>query len=176
MYKLVKIHKDNNLDTIKISSRPQAGFVLLLLACLAGLCTIPFTDYRNDFFSYVGVFFVFGGTLYYLVTNFQVTTFENKTNIKVRKGFSTWQIPFDCVSGGYTNYYKKVTRQSGNTTHFLDLELHVSLPENKNQWIRNGKANVFNYAFSNWGYEQQNTWEKLNEILDEKGIPNYTKN
>ncbi|MBT34293.1 MAG: hypothetical protein CMO01_31900 [Thalassobius sp.] len=176
MYKLIKIHADTKLDTINISSRPQASFVLLLLACFAGLCTIPFTDFRNDIFSYVGVFFVFGGTLYYLVTNFQIVTFENKTNIKVRKGFSTWNIPFESVTGGYTTYYQRKNQKSLETTHFLNFELQVNLPENKYNWVKNGTTNIFHYAFSHWGHDQEDIWKKLNNILDEKGIPNHTKN
>lgn len=172
MFKPVNIHTDTKSGTIRISSRPAAFAIVLFIACLIGLCSLPFTEYRNDYFAYIGVFFVLGLTGYYSVISMQTILFENKTNIRVRKGFAAWDIPFDTVTGGYTTYHKRISRQSLARTHYLNFELQVNLPDNQSIGIRNGQANIFHYGFSYWGAEQEGIRKKINDILKEKGIPN----
>ncbi len=174
MFKPVNIVVDANLGTARISSRPQAFAILLFIASLVGFCALPFTEYRNDYFAYFGLLFVLGLILYYALISMQSTVFEDNTQVRVRKGFKRWNIPYEAVSGGYTAYNQRVSRQSLARTHFLTLELHVNLPENPKQWIRNGKANVFHYGFSQWGREQEEIREKFHAILTEKGIPILT--
>jgi hypothetical protein len=124
--------------------------------------------------AYVGVFFMLALSLGYFVTSMEGFAFENRTNIKVRKGFDRWNIPFEMVTGGYTSYNERTSRQSLQKTHFISLELKVDLPDNRKHWIRNGNANIFHYGFSRWGAEQEKIWEQFNFIIDEKGIPNLT--
>lgn len=174
MFKSVKIHTDNSLGTITISSRPAAYVIILFTACLMGLCSLPFSEYHTDYFAYISVFFVLGLSGYYAVISIQSTIFENKTTISIRKGFHRWTIPFDTITGGYTAYNKTVSRQSLAKTHYLNFELQVNLPNNQKYGIRNGKANIFHYGFNQWGEEQEKIREKFNDILEEKGIPNLT--
>lgn len=174
MYKSIKIHQTNNSEIIKISSKPQPYFILFFLVCLIGLSALPFSEYRYDYFAYLGLLFVLGITIYYFIGSVQSITFENKANIKVRKGFDSWTIPYEVVTGGFTSYKKSVSNQSLASTHFLSFELEVNLPDNKKHWIRNGKANIFHYGFDQWGKEQEKIWEKFNEILGVKEIQNLT--
>jgi uncharacterized protein YpuA (DUF1002 family) len=88
----------------------------------------------------------------------------------VRKGFRKWQIPFDSIVGGYVAYKKRTRAQSPDVTHFVDIELKVTLPDNKKNWIRNGYANIFNYGFDRWGDEQQKIWDELNRVLEKNDI------
>lgn len=174
MIKPVKIDVDTNLGTITISSRPKAFAIILFIASLIGLCSLPFSEYRHDYFAYSGLVFVMGLTLYYAAISIQRTVFENNTAIRVRKGFQRWKIPLEAVSGGYTTFNTRISRQSLARTHFLNIELQVDLPDNQKYWIRNGTANVFHYGFSQWGREQEQIREKFHDILDEKGIPILT--
>lgn len=175
MLRKVSIHEDVSSGIIKISSRPEGFAILLFMAALIGVCALPFSKYRDDYFAYVGLLYLLGLVVYYWIISIQSTTFEKKEVIKVRKGFKSWQIPFGVVKGGYTSYEKKVSRQSLQATHFLNFELQVDLPDNSEQWIRNGKANVFHYGFSQWGPKQQEIWNRFNRILKEKGIPNLSE-
>ncbi len=176
MFKSIKIKEDADSGNVKISSRPQSYAFILSLAIIVGLSVLPFTEYRNDYLAYIALVFVFGLTIKYFMQSTQSVTFENKTHVKVRKGFITWVISFDSVSGGYTSYKKKFSRQSSTSIHFLSFELRVDLPDNSKHWIRNGKANIFHYGFDQWGKEQEKIWAKFNEILDKNGIPNLTTN
>jgi len=171
-FKSVKIQKDKN--TIKISSKPSFYYIVFFIAGLIGLFSLPHSEYRHDYFAYMGLIFVLVLTSYYFVTCLQETVFENKTNITVKKGFKKWNIPFEVVSGGYTSYKKFTSQASLERTHYLNFELKVNLPNNSNHWIRNGHANVFRYGFNEWGDEQNKIWDELNAILNEKGIPNQT--
>jgi len=171
-FKPVKIQKDRN--TIKISSKPSLYYIVFCIAGLIGLLSLPNSEYRHDYFAYIGLIFVIVLTAYYFVTCLQVTVFENKTNISVKKGFKKWNIPFEVVTGGYTSYKKYVSRASLERTHYLIFELKVNLPDNPKQWIRNGHANIFRYGFNEWGDEQNKIWDDFNTILNEKGIPNHT--
>lgn len=171
MLKAVNIHTDTRSGAIKISSRPEAYVIVLFLAGLIGLCVLPFTEYRHDFIAYISLVFVLGLTGYYVVISMQSTIFENKTHIRVRKGLAKWTIPFDTVAGGYTTYNKRVSRQSLARTHYLNVELQVNLPDHQRHRIRNGKANVFHYGFSQWGPAEEKIRQKIHAILTEKGIP-----
>jgi hypothetical protein len=148
--------------------------VVFFVAFVIGLCSLPFTEYRNDFIAYVCILIPMGLAAYYFVISMQSVQFENKTHIRVRKGFSSWNIPFESVTGGYTSYKAVISRASLITTHYIDFELKVNLPDDKKLWIRNGTANVFHYGFSQWGKDEEKIWAKFNDILDEKGIPNLT--
>jgi hypothetical protein len=172
--KSVKVHTDNNLDTITISSKPEAFSIIFFIAFLIGLCSLPFTEYRNDYIAYISMLFPIGLAAYYFVISIQSIKFENKTTIRIRKGFDSWNIPFKSVTGGYTSYKKVISQSSLQITHYLNFELKVNLPDNKKHWIRNGTANIFHYGFSQWGKEQEKIWEKFNDILNEKDIPNFT--
>ena len=174
MLRKVSIHENVNSGVIKISSRPEGFVIPLFIASLIGICALPSTEYRDDYFAYVGLLYLLGLVVYYFIMSIQSVTFKKKEVIKVRKGFKSWQFPFEVVSGGFTSYEKRVSRQSFQTTHFLNLELQVDLPDDSSQWIRNGKANVFHYGFSHWGPKQQEIWDKFNRILKDKGIPNLT--
>lgn len=172
MYRSVTIQTNAQLGTITISSKPEASTILLCIACLIGLCSLPFTEYHNDYLAYVGLLFVLGLTVYYAIISRQSAIFENKTHIRVRKGLDSWDIPFEAVTGGYTSYNESVSRQSLVKTHYLDFELQVNSPDNHRRWIRNGKANIFHYGFNQWGREQEIIRKKFNAILEEQGIPN----
>lgn len=173
-YKSIKIHTDIKSDTIKISSKPEVFSVIFFAAFVIGLCSLPFTEYRNDYVAYVCMLFPIGLAAYYFVISTQSVQFENKTYIKVRKGFESWTIPFESVTGGYTSYKKAISRSSLIGTHYLSFELKAALPDNKEHWIRNGTANIFHYGFSQWGKGQEKVWKNFNDILDEKDIPNLT--
>jgi hypothetical protein len=174
LYKSIKIHTDIKSDTIKIYSKPEVFSVIFFAAFVVGLCSLPFTEYRNDYIAYVCMLFPMGLAAYYFVISTQGIQFKNKTNIRVRKGFSRWDIPFESVTGGYTSYKAVISRSSLIKTHYLSFELKVNLSDNKKHWIRNGAANIFHYGFSQWGKEQEKIWAQFNNILDEKGIPNLT--
>lgn len=173
-YKSIKIHTDIKSNTIKISSKPELFSVIFFAAFVIGLCSLPFTEYRNDYIAYACMLFPMGLAAYYFVISTQSVQFENKTHIRVRKGFKSWTIPFESVTGGYTSYKKVISRSSLIGTHYLSFELKVDLPDNQEYWIRNGTANIFYYGFSQWGKEQEKIWKKVNDILDEKDIPNLT--
>lgn len=174
MFKAVNIHTDTRSGTIKISSRPEAYAIALFLAGLMGLCALPFTEYRNDFIAYISLVFVLGLTGYYGVISMQSVIFENKTHIRVRKGFISWVIPFEAVTGGYTTYNKRVSRQSLARTHYLNVELQVNLPDHQSHRIRNGKANLFHYGFSQWGPAEEKIRQEIHAIFTENGIPILT--
>jgi len=173
-YQSVKIHTDIKSDTIKIYSQPEMFSVIFFVAFVVGFCSLPFTEYRNDYIAYACMLFPLGLTTYYFVMSRQSIQLKNKTHIKVGKGFSSWNIPFESVTGGYTSYKAVISRSSLARTHYLSFEVKVNLPDNKKHWIRNGTANIFHYGFGQWGKEQEKIWWKFNEILDEKGIPNLT--
>jgi len=173
-FKPIVIRRDTKRDIIRISSRPEGFYFIFFTACLIGLCSLPFSSYRHDYFAYIGLLFVLGLTLVYFVGNVQGIVFENKTRVRVRKGFQSWTIPFDVVTGGFTSYEKYVSRSSLETTHYLKFELNVDLPKNPKQWIRNGSANLLFFGFDHWGTHQRELWDQFNAILDEKGIPNFT--
>jgi hypothetical protein len=168
------VYTDNNLDIIRISGKPEVFSAIFFIAFVIGLCSLPFTEYRNDYIAYICMLFPMGLAAYYFIISMQVVQFENKTKIRVRKGFKSWSIPFESVTGGYTSYKKVISRSSLIGTHYLSFELNVDLPDNKDHWIRNGTANIFHYGFSQWGKEQEKIWAKFNDILDEKDIPNLT--
>lgn len=174
MFRKVSINENINSGVIRISSRPEGYAILLFMAALIGVCALPLSKYRDDYFAYVGLLYLLGLVAYYFIISIQSVTFVKKDTIVVRKGFRSWQFPFEAVSGGYTSYEKRVSRQSLQATHFFNFELQVDLPENSKQWIRNGKANVFHYGFSQWGSKQQELWNKCNDILNDKGIPNLS--
>ncbi len=174
MFKPVNIHTDTKLGTIKISSRPEAYVIVLFLAALMGICALPFTGYRNDFIAYISLFFVLGLTVFYGVISRQSVIFENQTHISVRKGLAIWIIPLDAVTGGYTTYNERVSRQSLARSHYLNVELQVNLPDHQRHRIRNGKANIFHYGFSQWGLSQEKIRQEIHAILTEKGIPILT--
>lgn len=174
MFKSVKIKEKPETGIIRISSRPELFAFVLFLASLMGICFLPSTAYRDDYFAYGGLLFLLGLTLYYFIISIQQVTFENKTRVKIRKGWKSWIIPFSAIQGGYTTYRKKTSRQSLQSTHFLNLILKVDLPDDPSHWIRNGKANIFHYGFNQWGVKQEEIWNKLNRILEEKGIPVLT--
>jgi len=175
MYKSVEIHTDTNKDTIEISSKPDAYFIFFFAVCLIGICSLPFTKYHKDYYAYIGVLYMLVLTIFYFVKSLQKVIFENTSNIKIRKGFDTWNIPFESVTGGYTSYYKKTSRASLERTHFLTFELKTNLTDNPKHFINNGKASIFNYGFRHWGEEQEKIRDKFNDILNEKGIPNLTQ-
>ncbi len=175
LFKSVYIHTDANLGTIKISSKPDAYFIVFLIACLFGLCALPFTEYSNDYFAYISLIYVLVLTAYFCVVYTQVIIFEDKANIRVRKGFSRWNIPFEAVTAGYTTYEKRVSQASRERTHYLNFELKVNLPDNQKHSIRNGTANIFHYGFRYWGKEQDKIWDKFNDILKQKGIANLAQ-
>lgn len=174
MFRKVTIHEDTNSGVISISSRPEGFAVLLFIAALIGIFALALSEDKNDYFAYAGLLFLLGLVGYYFVISIQSVTFEKRDVIKVRKGFKSWQFPFESVSGGYTSYEKRVSRQSLQATHFLSFELQIDLPDQPGHWIRNGKANVFHYGFSQWGPKQQEIWDKFNRILNDKDIPNLT--
>lgn len=174
MLRAVKIHTDSELDVIQIYSRPEWFSVVFFIAFLIGLCSLPFTEYRNNYIVYICMLYPMGLAINYFVISLQAITFENQTKIQVRKGFDSWDIPFEAITGGYTSYEKVITQANLTKTYYLDFELKVNLPDNKKHCIRNGTANIFHYGFSQWGQEQQKIWVKFNDILDEKGIPNLT--
>lgn len=170
----VRIDTDIHRDRVKVSTKPEVWGIVFFVACLIGLVSLPFSAYRHDYMAYAGLCFMLVLSAGYFVTSIEGFVFENKTNIRVRKGFNRWNIPFEAVTGGYTSYNAQTSRQSLQKTHFLSLELKVDLPDNKKHWIRNGAANIFHYGFSRWGTEQEKIWEQLNRILDDNGIPNLT--
>lgn len=170
MYKPVTIRTDAQEGIVNISSRPAAFAILLFAAGLIGLFSLPFTEYRDDYLAYAGLLFLVGLTAYYAVISSQSTTFANNTRISVRKGFRSWQIPFSKITGGYTSYEATVSRQSLAKTHYLNVELEVDLPDDPARWIRNGKANIFHYGFSQWGAEEEKIRAAFDAILAEKGI------
>lgn len=172
--KPVAIRADPRSDTIKISSRPEIFALILGAAGFTGLCVLPFTEYRNDYFAYIGMLFIITLTGYYVFNSIQVISFENRTNIHVRQGILAWNIPFESVTGGYTSYNVFTSGKSHDKTHFLSFRLKVDLPDNKRRSIRNGTATVFHYGFSQWGAEQEKLWQQFNDILDDKGIQNLT--
>lgn len=173
-YKSIKVHTDIKSDTIKISSKPEVFSFIFFLAFVIGIFSLPFTEYRNDYIAYICMFFPMGLAAYYFAMSTQSVKFENKTYIRVRKGFKSWTIPFESVTGGYTSYRKVISRSSLIGTHYLSFELKVALPDNQEHWIRNGTANIFHYGFSHWGKEAEKVWAEFNNILDEKDIPNLT--
>lgn len=173
-YKSVKVHADPASDVIRISSKPEFFAIVFFLAFAIGLCSLPFTKYRNDYIAYLCMLYPLGLTAKYFSVSIQEIRFENRTSIRVRQGFDRWVIPFESVTGGYISYEKAISRASLTATHYLNFELQVNLPDNKKHCIRNGTANIFHYGFSQWGREQERIWREFNRILDEKGIPNLT--
>lgn len=173
-YKLVKVDTDANLDIIKISSKPEVFSIVFLVAFLIGLCSLPFTEYRHNYFVYICMLYPIGLATNYFVIGIQDIRFENQTKISVRKGFDSWSIPFESVTGGYTSWEQVISKTSLTRTYYLSLKLKVNLPDNKKHRIRNGTANIFHYGFSQWGKEQEKIWRQFNNILNEKGIPNLT--
>ncbi len=171
MIKSVNIYEDAKAGVSRVSSRPETFAIALFMASLIGLAILPFTAYQDDLFAYVGIFFLLGLTGYYFVISIQVVTFEQKTQIKVRKGFRAWSIPLDAVTAAYTSYQERTSRQSLQKTHFLNVELQVNLPDKPKHWIRNGNANVFHYGFNHWGAEQEQIRKKFDRIFAEMGIP-----
>ena len=103
MYKSVEIHTDTNTDTIVISSKPEVYFIFFFTACLIGICSLPFSAFSKDYFAYIGVLYILVLTIFYFIKSIQKIIFENKTNIRIRKGFDSWNIPFESVTGGYTS-------------------------------------------------------------------------
>ena len=175
MYKSVQILVNTKKDTVEISSKPDAYFIFFFAVCLIGLFSLPFSEYRKEYFAYIGMLYLLVLTIFYFVKSIQKIIFENQTNIRVRKGFNSWNIPFESVTGGHTSYNKKISRASLESTHFLTFELKVNLADNPKFWIKNGKANIFYYGFRHWGDEQEKIRDKFNDILNEKGIPNLTQ-
>ncbi|MFH7242678.1 MAG: hypothetical protein ACHWZW_07485 [Spirulina sp.] len=173
-YKSVTVHRNPNLDIIKISSQPEAFSIVFFIALLIGIVSLPFTEYRNNYMAYIGLLYPIGLVVGYFILSTQDAKFENKTKVSIRKGFDTWSIPFETVTGGYASCRVKTSQASLIKTYYLDFELRVNLPDNKKYSIRNGTANIFHYGFSQWGKEQEKIWAKFNEILDEKGISNLT--
>lgn len=175
MFKSIKIHTDINSDTIKIHSKPEVFSVVFFMVFVVGLGLLPFTEYRSNYVVYICMLFPMGLAAYYFVMSMQGVRFKNKTEVRVRKGFDSWNIPFESITGGYVLCKEVVSRSSLVTTYYLNFELKVDLPDNKKRWIRNGAANIFHYGFSQWGKEQEKIWEKFNDILEEKDIPNLTE-
>ena len=173
-YKSIKIHTDIKSDTIRIYSKPEAFSVIFFVAFTIGLCSLPFTEYRDDYVAYASILFPMGLAAYYFIISTQGVQFKNKTNIRVRKGFGSWNIPFESVTGGYTSYESVISRSSLIRTHYLSFELKVNLSDQKKYWIRNDTANIFHYGFSQWGKDEEKIWAKFNDILNEKDIPNLT--
>jgi hypothetical protein len=171
----VKFKTDHSNNSVMIYTRPQAYFVVVFLACLIGLCYLPFSEFKNDYFAYVGLLFVITLFTYYFITNNQSVCFEKNLLVKVRKGFSHWIIPVTAIKGGYTSYHKASSQQTRENTHFIDFELKVNLPDNHKHWIRNGTANIFSYGFHTWGSEQIKIWDKFNQILRDNKIPVLTQ-
>lgn len=173
-YKSVTIKFDPSNGTTRIASKPETFFLIFFFVLLTGLICLPFSSYKNDFFAYAGLLFVFGLTICTFLSSIQIILFD-KSCIRVRKGFKSWYIPLNLVKGGYTVYKKSTSRASLESTHFLNVELKVDLPNDKNKWIRNGSANIFHYGFNTWGSDQNQLWDKFQDIFEANGIPILTK-
>lgn len=171
MLKAVNIRENAKRGTFTITSRPAGFSILFFLAGLVGLGLLPTSEYRGDYLAYGGLLFIVGLSVYYFVMSSQVVVFQAEVQVRVRHGFAVWTIPFDAISGGFTTYQEKVSRQSLAKTHFLDLELRVNLPDHRAHRIRNGTANVFHYGFSYWGPEQESIRAKLHHLLKAQNIP-----
>ena len=170
----VKFKTNHTKNSVTIYTRPEAYFVVVFLTCVMGLCCLPFSDFKNDYFAYIGLIFALVLFIYYFVTNNQSVCFQKNQRIKVRKGITHWSIPVTVVEGGYTSYRMLSSQQTRENTHFLDLELKVNLPDSHKHRISNGIAHIFSYGFHHWGSEQDKVWDKLNQILRDNNIPVLT--
>ncbi len=170
----VKFKTNQANDSVTIYTKPEAYFVVVFLACVIGLCCLPFSSFKNDYFAYLGLIFVLVLLTYYFVTNNQSVCFQKNQHIKVRKGITHWSIPVTVIEGGYTSYRMLSSQQTRENTHFLEFELKVNLPDCHKHRISNGIANIFTYGFHHWGSEQNKLWEKFNQILRDNSIPVLT--
>jgi len=171
----VKIKTNQTDKSVTIYVRPDAYFTAIFMACLIGLGYLPFSDFKFDYYAYVGLTFVIFLMIYYFISCNQSVCFVKNSCLSVRKGFRRWRIPLSAIKSGYTAYRKVTSQPTRLNTHFIDIELKVNLPDNPKHWIRNGHANIFSYGFHYWGAAQNTLWDQINQILNDNNIPVKSK-
>lgn len=174
MWQPVKLKTDPDSPVTVLSSQPSLLYVLFFLAGLVGLCALPLSAFHDDWLAYTSLVFLLILTTHYIIVFNQRVTFHPTDPIAIRKGFDNWQIPLDAITSGRTRYHQHVSQSSKLVTHYLFLELSVTVSDDPKLCIRNGTALVFSYGFDFWGPTEQELWDKLNDLLHQMGIQNTT--